>query len=307
MTPSHAIDQLGKSVNILTAEPMARHTSFRVGGPAQYLALPTTVDQVKQVIQAARAAELPITLLGGGSNILVSDQGIGGMVLGLTKFKSGIHNPIDQTSFVGRIRAEAGHRLASVCRFAAKNGLAGLESLAGIPGTLGGAVAMNAGSAHWGIGECIHTLTVMDKKTLEMETLSKGELIFNYRHLDLPGKIILAVELDLTPGNPDQIQAAHDKALAVKKASQPVSKASGGCFFKNPSPSTPAGKLIDQAGLKGTAVNQARVSHRHANFIVNDGQARCQDILSLAQLVQDRVMERFNIPLEPEIKVIENG
>ncbi|MCG8532318.1 MAG: hypothetical protein MI749_16880, partial [Desulfovibrionales bacterium] len=95
--------------------------------------------------------------------------------------------------------------------------------------------------------------------------------------------------------------------LAVKKASQPVSKASGGCFFKNPSPSTPAGKLIDQAGLKGARVNQARVSNRHANFIINDGQARCQDILTLAQKIQDRVMETFNIPLEPEIKVVDHG
>ena len=299
-----AIEKLTRQMPVMEQAPMSRHTTFRVGGPARFMVMPESHDQVALALAAAGEAGLPVTLLGGGSNFLVSDRGIDGLVLGLKKIKSGPCSIQIQTSPAGRIGAGAGNSLASVCRFAAKAGLTGLEFLAGIPGTLGGALAMNAGSAKTWIGERVHTLTVMDLASGRIETLDRDQLDFGYRRLNLPGKVILAAELDLDVADVDQVMAAHRLALDTKQKAQPVTQASAGCFFKNPAPDTPAGQLIDRAGLKGETLNGAMVSPMHANFIVNTGNARCRDILALAERVKTTVKTRFNIQLENEVKVI---
>ena len=162
---------------------------------------------------------------------------------------------------------------------------------------------MNAGGAKSWIGDRVQRLIVVDPQTGEIETMEREQLCFEYRGLDLGGRIILAMEMDLIQGDAKVIQAETRVAIERKKASQPVSQASGGCFFKNPGPDMPAGKLIDQAGLKGEELNGAVVSTVHANFIVNTGNARCQDILDLADRVRDRVHKAFNIELENEVKV----
>lgn len=283
--------------------PMKAHTSFRVGGPADLLARPETLDELKGLIAAAKANDIPVTVLGGGTNTLVSDLGIRGLVILLTALKAepGCEELADGSVIV---RALAGHRLNTLCRLAMDKGLSGLEWAAGIPGTLGGAVIMNAGSFGGDMAGIIQSITQLDPDTLETRKLNRNQLAFSYRSLRTENGIVLKATLRLKKGDKTRIKAAFEKNLAAKKSGQPVSRSSAGCFFKNPAPDTPAGKLIDQAGLKGFQVNGARVSQRHANFIINQDQATCKDILGLKKIIQDKVFEQFNIQLKAEVKAI---
>jgi UDP-N-acetylmuramate dehydrogenase len=202
---------------------------------------------------------------------------------------------------------EAGERLSTVCRYALSRGLAGLEFCAGIPGTMGGAVMMNAGTAAQGICDHIHCLDVLDFNTLAIKTVNKQNLVFSYRGLALKHHLILGITLALKPGDPERIRQGFESMLIRKQSTQPMDMPSAGCFFKNPGPDTPAGKLIEDAGLKGKTIRGAQVSEVHANYIVNCGHATCSDILELKHHIQEQILDRYGLMLEPEVKMTGEG
>ncbi len=301
-------NRIQKTFGLLPREPLSKHTSFKVGGPADLLGLPSNRQTLAALLSTAKKENIPVTIMGGGTNLLVSDKGIRGLVIILRELKSFPwieENNLDENAKEEKkiICADAGERLSTVCRFAMDQGLAGLEFAAGIPGTLGGAIMMNAGTASWEISQVIGSVDLIDTNSLTYHTIKREALAFSYRNLDLKDKIIVGASLTLTQTDPEIIKKIFYQSLKNKKSSQPVSLASAGCFFKNPSPHIPAGKLIENAGLKGMQINDARVSDIHANFIVNTCNARCEDILALKRLVQKTVFEKYQIKLETEVRV----
>ncbi len=283
----------------LKNEPLKHYTSFRVGGPADLMALPGTLQELREALVYADAQGLPVTLLGGGTNVLISDNGIRGMVIVTTSMASGIKIVPDKT---GLLEASAGERLSSICRFAASKALSGLEFAAGIPGTLGGAIAMNAGIPERNMSEVVSQITVVDPSTGSVKHIPREAMTFSYRRLE-PLGIIVAATMILTPGDRDAIESAIQRQIRRKNETQPVSSASAGCFFKNPTHGMPAGALIEQSGLKGKRINDAMVSEIHANYIVNIGRATCADILALKEQIQKTVFEKFGVQLESEVRV----
>ncbi len=305
MTADKIHTDLQKAFELLSREPLDRYTSFRVGGLADLLALPKDRQTLKALLRAAGEKDLPITIIGGGTNTLISDKGIRGLVIVLKKLKSSpsIIEDITGENTI-QIKADAGERLTTICRLALDNGLSGLEFAAGIPGTLGGAIYMNAGTPSRDISQAIISLDLINSSTLKFQTIEKKDLEFSYLQLKTHNMIILGAVLSLKKTDPEIVKKNFEKNLKIKNTSQPVSQASAGCFFKNPSPENPAGKLIERAGLKGKQINGARISDLHANFIVNEGNARCEDILALKNMVQETVFEKYKIKLETEVKVI---
>nr|WP_321399963.1 UDP-N-acetylmuramate dehydrogenase [uncultured Desulfobacter sp.] len=305
MVVSDHIKEMFASFGAQTQKAMDRYTSFRVGGPADLLVQPETIDQVVAVAKAAHKAKLPITIIGGGTNVLVSDKGIRGLVIILTQLKQQIElstdgdeqNPIYLTAL-------AGEPLHRICRYAADDGLAGLEWAAGIPGTIGGAVMMNAGAFGSDMSRVVTEIEVLNLATLETIVLSAKDLPFSYRKLALENSLVLKVRLGVTKADTETIKEEFNRNLKTKHSTQPVSQASAGCFFKNPPGGKPAGFLIEQAGMKRAQYNGAMVSDLHANFIVNQGNASASDILNLAGQVRKSVYEKFGINLKEEVKTI---
>lgn len=277
-------------------EPLARHTWFQLGGPAEYFAEPNSVEELAALVRRCREAQVPVRLLGGGSNILVRDEGVAGVVIHLSA------PAFTDITVAGQVvSAGGGAKLGHVISAAVREGLAGLETLVGIPGTLGGALHGNAGSRGGDIGQWACRATVMDR-TGEIFDREREELVFAYRQSSLDELVILGAQFRLERDDPDDLTKRMQKQWIVKKAAQPLSHQSAGCIFKNPRGMS-AGMLIDQAGLKGTRVGQAEVSDRHANFIVAAPGATSRDVLELIQLVKNHVQERLGIELETEIEV----
>jgi UDP-N-acetylmuramate dehydrogenase len=300
MTQHPGISDLQQAFGLKTDVSMAGHTRLNVGGPADLLAQPRTRQELITLLEAARNACVPVTIVGGGCNLLVSDQGIRGLVVVTTQLKSGIQTQTHSSKKI-HLSMEAGERLSTVCNYAVRQGLTGLEFCAGIPGTVGGAVIMNAGTADQWIGRRVYTLDLLNLDTLTVHTLKKEDLVFSYRRLTLSNHMILGITLALASGDPVQIRQTFNAILARKQKTQPMDLPSAGCFFKNPDPDRPAGKLIEDAGLKGQTVRGAQVSPIHANYIVNLGHATCQDILALKQHIQEQVWNRYRIVLETEV------
>jgi UDP-N-acetylmuramate dehydrogenase len=277
-------------------EPLAPHTWFRLGGPAEYFAEPRSVEDLARLIKRCQDEDLAVRLLGGGSNILVRDEGVPGVVVRLA-------DPgFAQVEVHGRrVVAGGGAKLGHVISTAVREGLAGLEPLVGIPGTIGGALHGNAGSRGGDIGQWTRRATVMSRSG-EIFERQREELVFAYRHSSLDELVILSAEFELDPDDPEQLTKRMQKQWIVKKAAQPLGHQSAGCIFKNPRGMS-AGMLIDQAGLKGTRVGGAEVSDRHANFIVAEPGATTQDVLRLIELVRSRVADRLGVELELEIEV----
>jgi len=296
-----AVSTLVQDFNLLVDEPLKKYTSFKIGGPADLLAMPKDKIELKNLLKNASTLDIPVTFFGGGTNILITDKGIRGLVV-ITRFlKSEIR--ITRTGLQeNSIYVEAGERLSRLCQFAIQNSLSGLEYAAGIPGTVGGAIMMNAGTSTWDISEVVESIDVLDKTTLTFKTLEKKELHFSYRQLDQPG-IIVAASLVLIKKPREEIKKIFTENLIRKKATQPVFAASAGCFFKNPTLEKSAGELIEKSGLKGLRINDAMVSDQHANFIINMGKARCQDIIQLKQYIQKTVFEKYHIKLESEVRL----
>jgi UDP-N-acetylmuramate dehydrogenase len=281
---------------ILHDEPLAPFTWLKLGGPAQFLVQPRTIDELLEVVRACREAHIPLRLLGGGSNLLIRDEGVSGAVVRLAG------EGFAQIETDGeRVKAGAAALLSTVISHAVKVGLAGLETLVGIPGTVGGALAGNAGGRSGDVSQVVESVTVMTPAG-EILTRSEDELTFAYRSSNLDEFVILDATFRLQPDDPEEITRRMRKLWIIKKTTQPLSFQSAGCIFKNPRGMS-AGLLIDQAGLKGTRIGNAEISDRHANFIVAHPGATSQDVLRLIDLARSKVAEQFGVDLELEIKI----
>jgi UDP-N-acetylmuramate dehydrogenase len=281
---------------VLSHEPMAGHTSFKIGGPADLLVVPEDADDLKAALAFARSNDLPVLIVGSGSNTLVRDGGIRGMVI--------LPSAFQELSRQGNeVRAGAGVRISRLLAFCCKQGLAGLEVLSGVPGTVGGAVRGNAGA--WG-GATADRLARVQVITGEGDDLILAREVIpaGYRFFGLPrGSVIILAVFALAPGDPVAIRHRISRWLVQRNASQPVEFRSAGSIFKNP-PGDFAGRLVDAAGVKGTRIGGAMISEKHGNFFVNLGNARAADVLALVALARERVRAMAGVDLELEIRVV---
>lgn len=287
-----------EDVEILEHEPMSAHTSFGIGGPADILAIPHTLTALRQVLAVVAEAQLPLLVIGNGTNIVVRDGGFRGVVVKLGEQLGRIRQ--EGT----RLVVESGASLGRVCVFAADAGLAGLTWAAGIPGTIGGAVWMNAGASGGDMGHCVERLTAYDLAGNEV-VLEHDELDFSYRHSALQERdlVVAEVTLKLEPGDAAALHRELCETIEQRCGKQPLKEPSAGCIFKRP-PTDYAGRLIESVGGKGLAVGGAQISSKHAGFIVNTGGATANDVLELVQLVRQRVYDQHGIWLEQEVCVV---
>lgn len=283
---------------LLVAESMAKHTSFRIGGPADLLAQPADEAELAALLQVASEHAVPVTLIGNGSNLLVRDKGIRGLVIKLGNLFSGVEVCGNTLTF------GCGVSLAMASKKAASLSLSGLEFAVGIPGTIGGAVYMNAGAYDGEMAKVVIKVRVMDEQGKTSE-LAASELDFAYRHTALQnsGRIVTSVTVSLVPGDADAIAAKMADFSQRRISKQPLELPSAGSMFKRP-PGYFAGTLIDQTGLKGYTVGGAQVSTKHAGFVVNIGGATASDVLQLISDVQSKVFAAHGVHLEPEVLVL---
>ncbi len=279
-------------------EPMKNHTSFRIGGPADIMVLPANIKEVKSIIEVCRQNDIPFFVMGNGTNLLVKDEGIRGVVMKLAQ------NFNDANVNKNIIRCKAGVSLSALSRIALESSLSGLEFANGIPGTVGGAVVMNAGAYGGEMADVVKKVTVVDMNGRLYE-MQEEELDYSYRRCILQDgdRILLEVEMELVPGNYEDIKRQMEEFAACRKAKQPLNLPSAGSAFKRP-PGHFAGALIEKAGLKGYRIGGAMVSDKHAGFIVNVENATFKDVISLISHVQKEVKRKFNVNLESEIKII---
>jgi len=287
-------------------EPMSRHTSFRVGGPAEVFAAPENLETLISLVKGCEERELVYTVIGGGSNLLVKDSGIPGIVIGVRGNRAEAFTP-HPSPLTAIVKAQAGASLSAFCMKAVKNGFAGMNFALGIPGTVGGGIMMNAGTALGSMENVLESVTVLGPGG-KIAEIQRKEMIFAYRKFGVKAgfKPALLIEgsFRLCPGDPEKLKKEADEILETRRKQQPVEFPSAGCFFKNPECGQAAGKLIEAAGLKGTRIGGAEISHKHANFIINRDRASSADILLLMELIQETVSKRFNVELETEVKII---
>ena len=278
------------------AEPLAMHTWFQLGGPAEYFAEPTIPDELIALVRRCHEENVPVRVLGRGSNILVRDEGVGGMVVRLS-------GPgFCDIRVQGRvITAGGGSNLGRVVTTAVHRGLSGLEVLVAIPGTLGGALHGNAGAHGGDIGQWTIQAEVLTRGG-EVAERQREDMAFAYRQSSLDEPVILNAKLELEEDDPRELSRRLQKHWILRKASQPMGHQCAGCVFKNPRGIT-AGELIEDAGLKGTRIGGAVISERHANFIVAEPEATSSDVLRLIELVHDQVHDRLGVELELELEI----
>ncbi|MFA6431681.1 MAG: UDP-N-acetylmuramate dehydrogenase [Candidatus Margulisiibacteriota bacterium] len=285
-------------MKILKNEPLKKHTTFRIGGNADHYCQPKNVQELLQALAFAKQNRIPVFIMGNGSNLLALDNGFRGLVVQAADSKKGI-------IFDGHLaRVWAGTSLPKFIKAISKKGFSGLEFLAGIPGTVGGAVVMNAGA--WGkeIGALIKEVSVICEDGT-IRSLNKKELHFNYRKSSLQKMRCIVVEatFKLNKGKLSEINDRIRNYLEKRREGQPLGMPNAGSIFRNP-PKQSAGKLIEEAGCKGMRSGDAQISQKHANFIVNLGEAKASDVLKLMTKAQKAVNDRFKIRLEPEIKIM---
>jgi UDP-N-acetylmuramate dehydrogenase len=277
-------------------QPLAPLAWMKVGGVAQYLVEPRTPDELQQVVEFCHSGEIPVHVLGGGSNVLIRDEGVSGAVIRLTS------DEFAKISVDGTVvTAGSGALLSNVISESVKAELAGLDTLVGIPGTVGGALKGNAGGRSGDIGQFVSSVTVLTAKG-ERFVRKEDELSFAYRKSSINELVVLEAAFQLKEGSADEITQQMRKLWIMKKASQPLASQSAGCIFKNPR-GLSAGALIDQSGLKGTRVGNAEISDRHANFIVTHDGATADEVLRLIDVVRSKVAEQFGVDLELEIQI----
>ncbi len=279
-------------------EPLANHTSFRIGGPAEWFAEPSTVEELIAILRDADGLGLPVSVVGGGTNTLAPDRGIRGLVLHLGRGFRTVQELSGEDDPVVRLRCGAGLLTQRLVYLAARSGWGELDTVAGLPGQIGGAVSMNA----QGFGQFVEAIELVSFDG-GIRRLAKDQLRFSYRYAALESGIITAIELAFPRVPAAEAYERIRKTLEYRNSTQEVRLPSAGCAFKNPQ-GVSAGRLIDQAGLKGTRIGDAQVSERHANFIVNMGRASCDDVLSLMEHIQRRVHSQFGVLLEPEVRMI---
>ena len=291
----HALDEFQAIVR--AGESLAPHTWFRLGGPADFLARPRNAEELVALLRRCRDAQVPTRILGGGSNVLVRDEGVRGVVIHL-------ESPAfsDVTLGEGRIEVGSAVPLTALISQTARAGLGGLEVLTGIPGTVGGALRGNAGGRQGAIGQLVRRATVLDSND-QIQVRERDDLNFAYRSSNLDEPVILSAEFALEPDDPEAVVKRMRRIWIVKKENQPYGHQSSGCIFKNPAPDLSAANLIEQGGLKGTRIGGAEISDRHPNFIVAQPGATAADALALIERVRGRVWEQFGYDLELQIQV----
>lgn len=297
MTDNFLDDLKSICKNVRENEPMSRHTTFRVGGGAQIFAEVSDKEQVCAVIRLCKSKNVPYMIIGNGSNLLVSDLGIDGVVIH-------INGDMSEMRVDGNvITAQCGIQLSRLAHIAEENSLTGLEFASGIPGTLGGGICMNAGAYGGELKDVVRSVSYIDENG-DIKTAEGGELDFSYRHSMFSGRQCAAVEciMELKKGNKEEISALMSEYRKRRAEKQPLDMPSAGSTFKRPAGYF-AGQLIESAGLKGFSVGGAQVSQKHAGFVVNTGDATAEDIETLIQLVRERVFESSGVMLEPEVKI----
>ena len=297
------IESVMKEINNKTAslclmnESLKKHTTYGIGGPADLMIFPKSKQDLIKVIEIINENKIQLTILGSGSNVLVSDNGIRGAVISLK-------NSLKQIEVDDNILyAECGTMLGKIVKHAVKNNLIGLENLNGVPGTLGGALIMNAGA--WGgeISENLIHVEVINSKS-EIQKIQKKDLNFSYRQSSFnKDDILLSAKFNLKKADKDIIKENFIEAQSGRKKSQPLNKRSAGSLFKNPKNNS-AGKLLDEAGLKGFSIGDAKISEKHANFFINDGDATSKDMLMLIKKAHKEVKDKFNVNLSLEVKLM---
>lgn len=287
----------GLQGKLLLAEPMGRHTTLRLGGPADYLVIPRHLQDIRHALRLFREAGIPVKCLGNGSNLLVSDQGFRGAVIKLTPGFNQIHFNA-QGVMVG-----AGARLATVVEAAAVAGWSGLESTVGIPGTMGGAIVTNAGTDTGAVGDLVTEALLLDENGNQISWQNQ-ELSYGYRSSALAGTrlVVLSARLALRPATTAEVRAKMDRLRIKRSSRQPLGCRTAGSTFKNPPGEMAAGKLLDRAGAKGKCIGDAMVSTKHANFIINRGKATAADVRRLMDWMQELVFTVYGLWLESEIE-----
>ena len=286
-------------------EPLSRHTYYRIGGPARHLVIPKTVEDLDWIVEGVRAHQLPFQILGLGSNYLVSDRGFPGVVIKLTRIDLGV-----EALSLNRLRTGASVAVSSLLRRAAQEGWGGLEFLAGIPGSMGGVIAMNAGT-HLGEAKdrvrVVEALQVFGAEAGKRYRFEGDDLRFDYRKNEfLPaGSIITSCEWEISPRNPAEVKAELDLVLSRRKSTQPVDFPSCGSVFKNPKAhGKQAWQVLDQVGMRGHRIGDAQVSEKHSNFIINHGQAKAFEVKALIDMAKQRARDQMGIELEEEVKFL---
>ena len=284
--------------NVLVDEPMKNHTTFRIGGPAKYFLQPCTVTEVASLLKICREEGIPFSIIGNGSNLLVSDTGVSGAVIQIYKNMNEIVVADDN------IKAQAGALLSQVAKAAVNASLSGLEFAAGIPGTVGGAVVMNAGAYGGEMKDVITQVTAISQEG-EIITLQQKDLQMGYRTSIIKKKqyIVLETIFSLHQDDKEAIKAKVNELKSKRVSKQPLEYPSAGSTFKRPEGHF-AGKLIMDAGLRGYTVGDAQVSEKHCGFVINKGNATAADVISLMQDVSNRVNEKYGIELEPEVQFL---
>jgi UDP-N-acetylmuramate dehydrogenase len=286
----------GLEAIVETNHPLAMHTWYGLGGPADYFIRPGTVKQLEEVVQRCRENKIRIYVMGFGSNLLVSDDGLHAAVIKLEA------DEFAHTHFENeQITVGVGVEMSKLVLECVQKGLSGIEALTGIPGSVGGTVKMNAGGNFGDIGAVVESVTLMDNNGKVFEK-KKPELIFDYRSTNITAKFILGARLQLASADPEQIMRTVKEAWINRKNTQPLNTRNCGCVFKNPR-GVSAGALIDRAGLKGLQVGGAVVSEKHANFIIAEKGCKSRDVIRLMDAIKQRVKEQFDIELEPEIEI----
>lgn len=283
-------------IKIKCREPMKDHTTFKIGGQAEYFVEPKDAQELKLLLNSAKKANLPILIIGAGSNILINDKGLKAIVLCL-------NSPVfKKISFhKNYVYAASGVSLSQVLRLTQRRDLSGLEFLAGIPGTVGGALAMNAGIPGENIGDLVEDVEVMDYSG-NIKSLNKTKIKFSYRKSSLAKYIILGARLKLFKQDKCKVKGEIKRYLGYRSSTQDYLFPSAGCIFRNPR-GNQAARLIDLCGLKGRRIGDACISRKHANFILNLGHAQAKDVLGLMDLARKKVKDKFNVTLETEIKI----
>ncbi len=282
-------------------EPMSNHTSLKIGGPADIYAAPQDILSLSSMHMHLERKHVPFFLLGGGTNILVRDGGIEGTVISLRSLKK--IEPVKEDEESLYLFAEAGALLQKLVSFSRENGYSGIEGLAGIPGTVGGAICGNSGAFGYEMKDVLVSVEIMDTEG-KVLVVKAEEIEFGYRSSGIPhNELLLSAEIKLGKDKKEAVSARIENFLKIKREKQPVWEHSAGCVFKNP-PGLSAGKLIDGAGCKGMRIGDAEVSTIHANFFINKGKASASDFIMLMKEVAGRIKERFDVVLEPEIKIV---
>ena len=278
--------------------PLAPHTWYKIGGPARYFVRPRSVEELQQAARRCTENEIPIYVLGLGANLLVGDNGVDGAVF---RFSQDFWRRVrfDDENHV--VEVGAGADMQKLVLRTCKQGLAGIECLAGIPGTVGGGIRMNAGGKFGDIGALVTRVTVMDIEGTVFERY-KDDLVFEYRSTNIAARFILGAVLELEPDDPERILQRTKEIWMYKRNTQPLNTKNCGCIFKNPR-GLSAGALIDQAGLKGFRVGGAEVSTKHANFIIAHPGCSADEVMKLVKLIREKVYEKNQILLESEVQV----